>query len=259
MYTILVNDDDSMYGSHKERIMQRSKLVNDLVFVVPQIYRNKHDMANATVMMEYLLPASKRYKTEYLVLSDERYKDCFLQYKLPIDTTITSEAGSVELQLTFAYVELDENGKGIQRVRKTSPTTIEVTAISAWADIIPDEVLSPLDQRILKQDAQIRALADLANVLSDNQVDNLVYDEVSDTLQLSAKGVVVGDKVSVKEIMDDGIPVVDLDSNGESNTDSTKPEDGCDCGCEHEDNVVEFGDSEDSIVEKPDDDNVVEF
>lgn len=244
MYVILVNDDDTLYGSHKERIMQRSKLVDDLVFVVPQIYRKKHDMANATVMMEYLLPASKRYKTEFLVLSDERYKDCFLQYKLPIDTAITSESGSVELQLTFAYVELDENGKGIQRVRKTSPTVIEIVPISAWADIIPDEVLSPLDQRILKQDAQIRALADLANILNDNQVDNLVYDENSDTLHLSAKGVRVGDKVSVKDMMDDGIPIVDLDSNDGSNS-NTKPESSCDCGCEHEDNdedvnVVEF-------------------
>ena len=255
-YIILVNDDNTMYGSHKERIMQRSKLVDDLIFVVPQIYKNKHDMANATVMMEYLLPSSKRYKTERLVLSDERYKDCFLQYKLPLDTTITSEAGSVELQLTFAYVELDENGKGIQRVRKISPTAIEITPISAWADIIPDEVLSPLDQRILKQDAQIRALADLAYLLNDNQVDNLVYDSKEDVLHLSAKGVRVGDKVSVKEIMDDGIPVVDLDSNGDSDS-NTKPEDGCDCGCEHEDNVVEFGDSD--IVEKLEDDNVVEF
>ena len=39
-YTILVNDDDTLYGSHKERIMQRQKLVNDLVFIVNPIYRN---------------------------------------------------------------------------------------------------------------------------------------------------------------------------------------------------------------------------
>lgn len=241
MYVILVNDDDSLYGSKKERIMQRSKLVDDLIFVVPQIYRNKHDMANATVMMEYLLPVSRRYKTERLVLSDERYKDCFLQYKLPLDTTITSEAGSVQVQLTFAYVELDEHGNGIQRVRKTSHTVIEIIPISAWADIIPDEALSPLDQRILKQDAQIRALADLANVLNDNQVDNLVYNSKEDTLQLSAKGVGVGDKVSVKDMIDDGIPVVDLDSNGNKNP-SIKPESGCncDCNCEHDTNIVEF-------------------
>lgn len=254
MYVILVNDDDSMYGSKKERIMQKSKLVDDLVFIVNPIYRNTHDMTNASVLMEYLLPVSKRYKAEYLTLSDERYNDCFLQYKLPFDTNLTSEAGSVQVQLTFAYVELDEKGNGIQRVRKISPTTIDVVPISAWSDVIPDEILSPLDQRILKQDAQIRALADLANLLNENQVDDLVYNEREDTLQLSAGGVGVGNKVSVKDMLDEGTPIVDLDSDDESNNDNDHD---YDCGCE--DNVVEFGDSEDNIVEKLEDDNVVEF
>lgn len=240
MYTILVNDDNTLYGSHKERIMQRSKLVDDLIFIADPIYRNTHDMTNASVVLEYLLPVSRKYKTECLVLSDERYKDYFLQYKLPFDTEITSEAGEIEIQLTFAYVELDEKGKGIQRVRKTSKTTIEIIPISAWSDIIPDSALSAIDQRILKQDAQINALNELANVLNSNinVVDNLVYNDDEETLQLSAKGVGVGDKISIKNMLDEGIPVVDLnsttgdetDTNGDSNNGST----------EDEDNVVEF-------------------
>lgn len=222
-YIILVNDDDTLYGSKKERIMQRSKCVDDLVFVVNQTYRDKHDMTKATVMLEYLLPVSKKYETEYLILSDERYNDCFLQYKLPLDTKITSESGSVELQLTFAYADLDENGKGIQRVRKTSPTTINIIPISAWSDIIPDSALSALDQRILKQDAQIKALADLAGALEGGEViglvDNLVYNSVENTLQLSADGIGVGDKVSVRDMLDEGSPAVDFNSTSGDNSD----------------------------------------
>lgn len=236
MYVILCNDDDTLYGSHKERIMQRSKLVDELVFVVNPIYRNKYDMTNASVVLEYLLPVSRKYETEYLVLSDERYGDCFLQYKLPLDTKITSEAGSVELQLTFAYTDLDEKGNGIQRVRKTSTTTIEIIPISAWSDIIPDSALSSLDQRILKIDSQMRALNDLANVLDGNAriVDNLVYDDANSTLQLSANGVGVGDKVSVKDMLDEGTPVVDLDFK----FDNKPNEDG---GLtDEDDNVIEF-------------------
>ena len=234
MYVILINDDDSMYGSHKERIMQRSKCVDELVFIANSIYRNKHDMTNASVMLEYVLPVSREYKSEYLVLSDERYKDCFLQYKLPIDTNLTKEAGTVELQLTFAYVEMDASGNCIQRVRKISPTTIEIIPISAWSDLIPDSALSALDQRILKQDAQIKALADLANTLDSSSVDDLVYDDKNATLQLSANGVGIGSKVSVKDMLDEGAPVVDFDFDGDgdgnvdTDTEST------------ESNVVEF-------------------
>lgn len=253
MYTILVNDDDSLYGSHKERIMQRSKLVENLRFVVDPIYRDTYDMTDATVMLEYVLPVSRKYRTVLLVLDDERYDNCFLQYKLPFDTDLTSEAGSLELQLTFVYVEMNSNGVGIQRVRKTSSTTIEIIPVTAWSDIVPDEALSSLDQRLLKLDAQMRGLNDYLDVIDENKVDNLVYNSDEDTLQLSANGVGVGDKVSVRDMLEDGIPVVDLGSGSDDN------DDGCDCGCDCEDNVVEFGD----IVapEKPeeDDDNVVEF
>lgn len=252
MYVVLVNDDNTLYGSQKCCIMHRSNCVDTLTFVVNPIYKGV-DMTDATVMLEYLLPISKKYKTEYLTLSEERYKDCFLQYKLPFTTKFTSEHGDVKVQLTFVKVELDENGNSIQRVRKTSSTTIKITPIEAWSDIIPDEALQDLDQRIIMQTAQIKALNELANALDSNKVDNLVYNEKSDSLQLMAGNKVVGNKVSVKDMIDDGIPVVDLDSDSNS-----KPEGSCDCGCEHEDNVVEFGDV-DFVEKTSEDDNVVEF
>ena len=256
-YVILVNEDNSLYGSKKERIMQWSKLVNTLTFVVSPIY-NGIDMTDATVMLEYVLPISREYKTVVLTLSDERYNDCFLQYKLPFDVDLTSQAGSVEVQLTFAYVEMSENGIGIQRVRKTSSTFIEVIPITAWSDIVPDSALLGLDQRLIKLDAQMRGLNDYMNVLDSNQVDNLVYDDKNETLQLFARGVGIGDKVSVRDMLDDGIPVIDLNNNsGSGSGDNPSTDDnGCDCGCE--DNVVEFGDF--VAPEQPEDDgNVVEF
>ena len=57
-------------------------------------------------------------------------------------------------------------------------------------------------------------------------------------------------------MLEDGIPVIDLGSDCESNNNS------CDCGncgsCGCEDNVVEFG-YDDTFVESTDDDNVIEF
>lgn len=224
MYVILVEQDDTLYGSKKERIMEKSKCVDNLVFVVDPIYRNTYDMTNATVMLEYIRPISRKYETEFLVLSDERYNG-FLQYKLPFNTNLTAEHGSLELQLTFIYVDLDVNGNSIQRVRKTSPTTIEIVPIANWANIIPDNALNALDQRVIVQTAQIKALADLANALADSKVDNLVYDDKEETLQLSSNGVGVGDKVSVKDMLDNGIPVIELEPNDEPNIDENVGDD----------------------------------
>lgn len=255
MYTILICDDNSLMTTKRERIMQRSKLVDNLQFLVPQYY-NELDMSDYTVQLEYIMPCSKIYRTEILQLSDEMYED-HLKYLLPFDTKLTAESGEIQIQLTFAKADLDTSGKGIQRVRKTSTTTINIVPISAWSDIIPDAALSAIDERLIKLDAQMRGLNDYMNVLDNNQVDNLVYNSTEETLQLSAKGVAVGNKVSVREMLDDGIPVIELGSDSGS-TGNSKPDcnNGCDCGCE--DNVVEFGDVN-TMAPNQNDDNVVEF
>lgn len=259
MYTILICDDNSLMTTKRERIMQRSKLVDNLQFLVCKFY-NEEDMSDYTVQLEYVLPCSKRYCTEILELSNEMYKD-HLRYLLPFDTKLTSEHGEIEIQLTFVKTELDINGKDIQRVRKTSTTKINIVPISAWSDIIPDSALSAIDERLIKLDAQMRGMDEYLNALDSNKVDNLVYNSKEDTLQLSSNGVGVGNKVSVKDMLDDGIPVVDLDSNsGNENEPDNENENNCNCNydCSCEDNVVEFGHS--NITTEPtEDNNVVEF
>lgn len=230
-YVIIVEDDNSLYGSQKCEIMQREKLFNKLWFLVPPYY-NGYDMSKCTVTMRFLRPISKEFEMETLVLSDERYKD-YLKYVLPIDTNLSKEFGDLELNLTFTMVDIDENGNVVQHVRKTKNHILHITQLSDWDSIIPDRALLALDQRILKQDAQIKALSELVISVNGNKVDNLVYNEVEDTLQLMAGGVGVGDKVSVRDMLDDGAPVVDFNSDIENN-----PSD--DNESTEESNVVEF-------------------
>ena len=98
MYTILVKDTNELSITVKERIMQRSKLIDNLHFLVNPLYKDEIDMTGFTVMMEYILPVSKKYRTEVLTLSEELYKEK-LEYKLPFDTKLTEEAGNIEVQL----------------------------------------------------------------------------------------------------------------------------------------------------------------
>lgn len=233
MYVILVNDDDTLYGSKKERIMARSKCVDNLIFVVNPIYRNTYNMTNATVMLEYVRPISRKYETEILELCDERY-DGFLQYKLPFDTNLTAEHGSLEMQLTFVYTDLDANGNGIQRVRKTSPTTIDIIPISAWSDIIPDSALSAIDERLIKLDAQIKAMDEMSQIVADGKADNIKYNETENSLQLLSGNKEIGNKVTLKTgeaSLKDGVPVVDFNRVSEDDIPEEDVEDS---------NVVEF-------------------
>ena len=231
MYTIIVENDNSLYGSHKEKIMQREKLFNKVWFLVPQFY-NGYDMSQCTVTMRYLLPVSKEFKTETLVLSDERYQEC-LVYVLPIDTNLSKEFGDVELNLTFTMLDVDNNGNIVQRVRKTDNHRLHITQLPDWDSIIPDACLSSLDQRILKLDAQMRAMEEMNQIVADSKADNIKYDENTNELQLLSGDKEIGNKVTLKTSdasLEDGVPVVDFNSiSGSTNT----PEDD-------EDNVVEF-------------------
>ena len=136
-----------------------------------------------------------------------------MQYKFPFDTNLTAEAGKIEIQLTFVYTDLDEHGNGIQRVRKTSPTTIEILPIAAWSDIIPDAALSGLDQRLIVMNSQIRALDEMNQIIANTKADNIKYNETENSLQLLSGEKEIGDKVVLKTgdtSLENGVPVVDF-------------------------------------------------
>lgn len=217
MYVILVHDDNTLSAPKKERIMQRSKLVDDLWILSHPMYKG-YDMKDCSVLLQYILPVSRQLKSEILVKSNEMYED-HLKYVLPFDTELTAEPGDIELQLTFALSDIDVDGKPIQRVRKVDPIKITIVPISAWSDIIPDSALSAIDQRLIKQDAQIKQLVEISNAYSETKADNLRYNNVSGELQLVAGNKAIGNKVTIiscsnednnDEQHEDCVPVVEF-------------------------------------------------
>lgn len=208
MYTLLVNNDNEIITTVRERIMQRSKLVDSLHILVEPIYK-EFDMSTFVVLCEYLSPVSREYNTEILVQSEELYKG-MLEFKFPFDTKMTKEAGKIELQLTFLKVEMDEMGNSIQRVRKTTPAMITVVPVAAWSNAIVDSNLTALDQRLIMAEQLIMAANDTLSVLEMTKADNIVYDEEVRTLQLTSNGQPIGDKISLTGI-GSGITSIQVD------------------------------------------------
>ena len=210
MFTILIQNDNVALITEKQRIMQRSNCVDTLRFLVEPEYKG-YAMSDFTMMMQYMTPATHRHRSEILELASTTYKD-YLQYTLPIDTDLTAEAGEIELQLTFSSAELDETGRAIQRVRKISPFTITVLPISVWSDIIPDEALNAIDQRLIMVNAQIKAMEEMQMILDNTKADDLSYQD--DKLQLLSNGEAIGSPIILAPggFSGDGIPIIDIDS-----------------------------------------------
>lgn len=212
MYTILLNETNELITSIRERIMQRSKLVDSLHILVDPIYKEM-DMSDFLVTMEYILPISREYKTEILEKSEELYKGK-LEYKLPFDTCLTKEHGKIEIQLTFTKLELTPDGDSIQYVRKTSPTTITIVPIAAWSDIIADDALTALDQRILQTQAMIEAVNDMNEYLDEVKADNIIFNNEDRYLQLTSNGKPIGDKIKINITAASGISKIHIDESG---------------------------------------------
>lgn len=193
MYTIILGNDNILVTSVQERIMQRSKLVDNLHFLVEPIYKEEN-MADYVCLMEYVLPVSREYKTEILKLSDDMYKG-MLEYKLPLDTYMTREAGDVEFHLSFSKLEMLADGTGVQHVRKTSDGLLKIVPISAWSDIVPDNALGALDGRIIALQALANQLADANAAISDTKADGLIFNDGQ--LQLKAGSKAIGNTVQI--------------------------------------------------------------
>lgn len=195
MYTILVTDGNELIPTVRERIMQRSKLIDSFQILADPMYKGV-DMSDFTVLLEYLTPVGHEYKTEILVKDDELYQD-HLRYTVPFDTNLTREAGDVEIQLTFIKVTLDADGQPVQQVRKTSDASITIVPIKAWSDVIADSALTAIDQRLIQVDAMISAMNDMNQALYEAKADNIQYDPSTHCLQLTANGQPIGNKIQL--------------------------------------------------------------
>lgn len=127
MYTILLGDDNQLTVSVEERIMQQSKLVDNIHFLVEPVYKEQ-DMSGFTCLMEYLPPVSKRYKSEILSLSDKPYKG-MLEYKLPFDTNLTAEAGDVVGGKGVFVTDVTYNAGVLSVAKGDTPVTTTLTGV----------------------------------------------------------------------------------------------------------------------------------
>ena len=176
MYTILVNDDNTLHASIRTRIMQNSKNIDSLRILVKPIF-NDIDMTDATVVLAYILPISKERKTLTLTKSEELYKER-LEYKILFNEEFTTEVGDIQIYLTFMI--------GDNIIRKTNSANITINKVEE-TKINPDD-----------QDAV-------------SNVDDLYFDKNTNQIYLTSGGTAIGGSISINEISN---AIVDATNDG---------------------------------------------
>lgn len=237
MYTVLVKNDNTVISTVRTNIMHRSSMVDNFRVLVDPMY-NGFDMRTFQCVMEYKLPISDTYTPEILTPSDELYSGK-LDYRLPVDTKITSEVGDIEFKFMFIRADMDENGNPIERVRKTSSSTLTILPVAMWSDYISDAKLDSIAQALLMNQAQNKYLEGIANqlgsyadVLNMTKADNIAKDVETQEIYLTSNGKEIGNRIKTEgsSVTDEhGVPVVDFSSH------SSTPDENFELN-----NVIEF-------------------
>lgn len=201
MYTVKINDDNTVSVVAKQRIVQMSKLVDELYFIVPKKY-NEYEMKDFEFWMQYKVVGSHEFNLEQLKLVDEDYKNDYLRYTTDFDTNLTKDDGTIEIQLKFINQEMNTEGETTQRVRNIEKFSIDVTPVDKWF-VAPDAALDELTQVLLANRQNIQALKDIAEILYNNKADDLIIDKINKKLKVSANGVAVGKGVDLAGLGDE--------------------------------------------------------
>lgn len=198
MYTLKINEDGSVTTAHYETIMQRSNLVDNFQILASPTYRGI-DLSDFNLTMKFLLPVSKRLNSITLTLTNANY-DGFLQYVVKGTTLFTAEAGDIEVFFSFTKLTQNEDGSFNQLVRETQKGIVHITSIPDWGNIVPDDALTALDQRMIALEALIKQLDSLQQATYTNMVNDLKLDIPAKELYLISQTGRVGEGVDVDKL-----------------------------------------------------------
>ena len=143
MATVLVNNDNSMIVTVPERIMQHSKNIHTITIFVPQMYEG-YDMSEFAAYIE-IVPPNQKYRSIHLDANEVSRKEGFLQFDFEVTSDLTLFSGNISMEMTF--VKTDEDTYKTY-IRHTTSCSLFVTPIEKWSELIIDDALTDLDQRI---------------------------------------------------------------------------------------------------------------
>lgn len=201
MYTLKINDDNTVTTTVKETLIERSNYVDKIQIVTSKLYREQIDMSDATLYMKYKLPVSNKIKLTQLTVNDLAYETNYIQYLIPVDAALTAEAGDIEVSFTFLKLVANDDGAYTSYIRKTTSGVIHITPLVQFDKYEPSELFTEIDQRLLVMEGMIKDLNAQNKAAYEGMVKDIRLDTEGRKLTLTDRnGDDTGEGVEVKDL-----------------------------------------------------------
>lgn len=230
MYTLKINDDNTVTTTVKETLVERSNYVDKIQIVTSKLYREQIDMSDATLYMKYKLPVSNKIKMTQLTANDLEYETNYIQYLIPVDAALTAEAGDIEVSFSFLKLVANDDGTYTSYIRKTTSGVIHITPLVQFDKYEPSELFTEIDQRLLVMEGMIKDLDAQNKAAYEGMVKDIRLDTDGRKITLTDRnGDDTGDGIIVKDLS----AMVAEDMTG-------KDPDGTQDGVVHLDQVIDL-------------------
>ena len=230
MYTLKINDDNTVTTTVKETLVERSNYVDKIQIVTSKLYREQIDMSDATLYMKYKLPVSNKIKMTQLTANDLEYETNYIQYLIPVDAALTAEAGDIEVSFSFLKLVANDDGTYTSYIRKTTSGVIHITPLVQFDKYEPSELFTEIDQRLLVMEGMIKDLDAQNKAAYEGMVKDIRLNTEDRKITLTERnGDDTGDGIIVKDLS----AMVAEDMTG-------KDPDGTQDGVVHLDQVIDL-------------------
>ena len=162
---ILFKSNKDLVITSKATIIQKENLADKLNIYVPVVY-DDNDMSLFTPTLFYKDGGNEVHSEE--LVAAESDKENYLKYTLPVTTTMTQKAGTVELWIVF-NASVDVGSGSVSEIEIHSSSTSFV--IEEWNEyVIADSLanatskIESLESEIASLKNQISQLLDAANI-----------------------------------------------------------------------------------------------
>ncbi len=196
MYTLKITDDNTVVTTVKEQIIERSNCVDKIQVLVSKLYKDQIDMSKAKVYMKYVFPISKKIKTIRLIANNISYENDYIQYLIPAESELTSEAGDVEISFNFIISNSDDTTQNDTEstdknayIRKTQSGYIQISPLATFDKYETYEAVVATDEEIpnsVKLDSENKKIV-LVNKYGDELGEGISMEGLSELLSSVTK------------------------------------------------------------------------
>lgn len=208
MFYIKLDTDMNLTITVREPLYRGDNLNRKIIYLVP-VQIGEIDMLTAYVYLNYVR-ADGVADVAVLERMDKKYNESYYQYTFPVTCKLTKYPGEI-----CTWMTVYTGNPSCPTVSTSGECMLQIRASQNMDDCLCDHHLTALYQIQKHMEEKLAELGESVDAVASGKADNIVFHPEDSTLQLTANGVPIGDRILVSAKGGPGIIFMEISVDGE--------------------------------------------